>query len=410
MKSAQRRSLFSLYLAYFADYFSWGVAIAYLAIYIGTDQSPFQTLYWPTEAALAIAVACFPIGEVIGSPILGDLSDSLGRRNVLIVGLLGSVLSLAICAIGLWFGWFLTFLLGQLLAGFFAGKQGMAQAAIAEIDTGTKSQKLAFLSVLGGIAWITGPYFGNLLLEKPFIETGGFVWPSMLACLVSTASLICTYFFFEDTYQPNTANFSTTKFMRGMGELFSAAFRERLFSLFFLNLLGWYLAIVLISYFLVEKFNLSNSEVVHFNSYIALCFTLGGIIGATWVLHRFRARKILFWMQIVGSFGLFSLFGSDKVVEVWIYFAIPAITEALIYPAYQTIFSDHANDQSQGKVFGLINAINGICQLIAWSILALLPSDFVGNSILFSAILFLASGAFIPLAIRKKRLSLKSNC
>ena len=84
MNPAQRRSLFSLYLAYFADYFSWGASIAFLAIYIGTDLSPFKTLYWNTPLALGIAVACFPVGEMIGSPILGDLSDLLGRRKVLI--------------------------------------------------------------------------------------------------------------------------------------------------------------------------------------------------------------------------------------------------------------------------------------------------------------------------------------
>src|SRR5689334_8706863 len=112
MKLAQRRSLFSLYLAYFADYFSWGVAIAYLAIYIGTDQSPFTSLYWDQDIALGIAIACFPIGEMIGSPLLGDFSDSLGRRKILICGLLASVLSLSLCAISLWCGCFLTFLLG----------------------------------------------------------------------------------------------------------------------------------------------------------------------------------------------------------------------------------------------------------------------------------------------------------
>jgi hypothetical protein len=203
MNPAQRRSLFSLYLAYFADYFSWGVAIAYLAIYIGTDQSPFTNLYWNTDIALGIAIACFPIGEVIGSPLLGGFSDSLGRRKILIGGLLASVLSLILCAIGLWSGCFLTFLLGQLLAGFFSGKQAMTQAAIAEIDAETKSQKLAFLSVLGGLAWITGPYVGNLLLGESFIQTGGFIWPSLLAAFICGVSLLCTYFFFKDTYRPN---------------------------------------------------------------------------------------------------------------------------------------------------------------------------------------------------------------
>jgi len=399
---AQNRSLFSLYLAYFADYFSWGAAIAFLAIYIGTDQSPFSNLYWNPHLALGIAIACFPIGEVIGSPILGDLSDLIGRRVVLLGGLIGSILSLGLCAFALWDGCFILFLCGQILAGFFAGKQSMAQAAIAEIDTGTKGQKLAFLSVLGGIAWITGPYLGSLLLQKPFVEHGGFIWPSILACVIFSSSLLCTYFFFEDNYQPNTKNFSVCQFMKGSGRLFSLAFRERIFFIFLMNLLGWYLVVVSLSYFLIQQFNLTHSEVSVFNSYIALCFTVGGIIGTTWFIHRFRTKKALFWMQMAGAFGLFSLFGSETVSELWIYLALPAITEALIYPAYQTILSDYASVQSQGKVFGLINAANGACQVLAGWILTVLPPDFVGGSILLSGLLFLCSAAFIPFVVHKK--------
>ncbi len=402
MQTASSRSLFSLYVAYFADYFSWGAAIAFLAIYISTDQSPFHQLLWDRQLSLGIAVACFPLGEVIGSPILGDLSDLIGRRTVLLWGLLGSVLSLGVCVLGLWKGSFSIFLLGQFLAGFFAGKQAMAQAAIAEIHTGTKGQKLAFLSVLGGVAWILGPYFGNLLLEDRFVQYGGYIWPSVLASAVFGSSLLCTYFFFQDTYQPNTENFSTSKFMRGIGQLFSVAFRERLFFLLLMNLLGWYLLVFSLSYYLIEEFNLTESQVTTFNNYLALCFTIGGILATVWILHRFRARRILFWTQMAGAFGLFSLFGSEKMAELWIYLAIPALTEAVIYPAYQTILSDNTSTQAQGKVFGLVDASNSACQFLAYAILGALPSDFVGGSILFAAILFLASATFIPLAMRKR--------
>src|SRR5579863_1494775 len=106
MQTAPSRSLFCLYLAYFADYFIWGVVITFLAIYVGTDHSPFTHLYnWDRQVALGICIACFPIGEVIGSPILGDLSDLIGRRKVLLWGLIGSILSLVLCAVSLWNGW-----------------------------------------------------------------------------------------------------------------------------------------------------------------------------------------------------------------------------------------------------------------------------------------------------------------
>ena len=224
----------------------------------------------------------------------------------------------------------------------------------------------------------------------------------MLAVGVFGITLIFTFFFFEETYQPKDSNINARQFLKSVGELFSVAIRERLFFLFFVNLFGWYLLCVSLSYYLIERFHLTDHQVNTFNSYLALCFTLGGILGTTWLLHRFRAKKILFWAQLFASIGLFCLFGSEKMAELWIYLAIPAITEALVYPAYQTLLSDHANDQSQGKIFGLVNASNGACQFFSGMILSYLPSNCFGGCILVSALLFLSSALFLPKNIRRK--------
>jgi MFS family permease len=405
MFKSQRRSLVTLYLAYFADYFSWGAAIAFLAVYITTDTTPFHNLYWDANVSLGIAYAAFPIGEVIGSPILGDLSDWIGRKKVLIWGFWGSIFSMFLCALSLWLGDFTLFLVGQVLVGFFAGKQAMAQAAIVEIQAGTKGQKLAFLSVLGGVAWALGPLLGSVLMEKPFTNYGGYIWPNILACFIYMFSLVCTQLFFTDTYEPSNRSITTTKFLRSVGDTFVLTWKESLFFIFLLNLLGWYLLAVSLSDFLINRFNLTDSQVGLFNNiYLPICFTVGGIIGTALILYRWKAKNILFWSLMAGSLGLFLLFGAERVIELWTYLAIPAFAEAWIYPAYQTVLSDHTSERNQGKLFGLIGATNGACQFVASLILGGIASQ---TSILVSALLFLCSGALLPALIRKKRAALR---
>lgn len=399
MLQLQRRSLFTLYLAYFTDYFSWGAAIAFLADYITTDSTPFTNLFWDPQISLGIAIAAFPIGEVIGSPILGDLSDWIGRKKVLIWGLWGSIASMALCAFSLWLGSFFLFTVCQLLVGFFSGKQAMAQAAIVEIHAGSKGQKLAFLSVLGGAAWVSGPFLGGILMQEPFLSYGGYIWPSLLALAVYVLSLFFTQFYFTDTYVPPHSSISTTKFLRSIGDTFGLTWKEGLFFLFLLNLLGWYLLAVSLSDYLIVKFHLTEKQIGFFNSYLSLCFTLGGVIGTAWILHRWKAKNILFWTLLGGSLGLFLLFGAEKVAELWTYLAIPAFTEAWIYPAYQTVLSDHTSEKNQGKLFGLIGATNGACQFAASIILTGITSQ---SSILIAALLFLSSAVILPLLIRKK--------
>ncbi|HSX25518.1 MAG TPA: MFS transporter [Chlamydiales bacterium] len=399
MQKIHRNSLFSLFLSYFADYFSWGAAIAFIAVYINTKSTPFTHLVWGEEISVGIAFAAYPIGEVIGSPILGDLSDWIGRKKVLIWGSWGSILSMALAAFSLWIGSFMLFILCQFLIGFFSGKQAMAQAAIVETQTGTKGQKLAFLSVLGGAAWISGPFLGGILMEEPFVSYGGFIWPNLLACAVYVLSLICTKIFFTDTYQPAHRELNSAQFLESIGNIFTLTWKERLFFLFLLNLLGWYLLAVSLSDFLIVRFNLTQAQIGFFSSYVSFCFTLGGVIGTVWILHRWKAKNILFWALLLGSFGLFFLFGAEKVAELWTYLAIPAFTEAWIYPAYQTVLSDHTSEKNQGKLFGLIGASNGACQFLAFVILGGVSSQV---SILIAALLFLSSAAILPLLIKKR--------
>jgi MFS transporter, DHA1 family, tetracycline resistance protein len=399
MSKTQKRSLSSLYFAYFSDYFSWGAAIAFLASYITNGNTPFKTLLWDADISLGIAYAAFPIGEVIGSPILGDLSDWIGRKKVLVWGLWASILSMTLCAWALWEGNFLLFLFAQLLVGFFSGKQALAQAAIVEIHAGTKGQKLAFLSVLGGIAWVSGPFFGGILMTEPFISYGGFIWPSLLACLIYGVTLLATHYLFIDHYIPKQGDLSPLKFMKGIGDIFVLTWKESLFSIFILNLLGWYLLAVSLSQFLISRFNLTESEIGFFNNYSGLCFILGGVIGTAWILHRWKAKSVLFWTLLFASMGLFLLVGTERVIELWTYLAIPAFTEAWVYPAYQTVLSDHANSNNQGKLFGLIGASNGVCQFAAILILGGISSQ---TSILIAALLFLSSAALLPAMIRKK--------
>lgn len=401
MPKGQRRSLITLYLAYFVDYFSWGAAIAFIAVYIAQETTPFRSLLLDPDFSLGIAYAAFPIGEVIGSPILGDLSDLIGRKKILIWGLWGSVFSMGLCAFSLWIGNFPLFLSTQLMIGFFSGKQAMAQAAIVEIEGGTKGQKLAFLSVLGGAAWILGPFLGSALMEKPFTDFGGYIWPSLLACVVYLVSLICTHFFFTDNYEPAHPRLSKIQILRSISEVFSLAWKERLFFLFLLNLFGWYLLIVSLSDFLITRFHLTEAQVGLYNNYLSLCFMLGGVMGTAWILHRWKAKNVLFWSLLLASAGLFLLFDANKVIELWTYLAIPTFTEAWIYPAYQTILSDATSGKNQGKIFGLIGATNGACQFVASIILGGIASV---QSILIAALLFLSSAIFLPGLIRRKKI------
>ncbi len=127
-----------------------GLAFSPLAVFGGLWGNPFlQEDFHLTKSGAASLVTCAFMGLALGAPLLGFLSDRLGKRfGVMLFGLLLSFFSLALAvylpAISVWLEGFLLFLFGfgtgAFMLGFAMGKEmnavGLAASVIALINTG----------------------------------------------------------------------------------------------------------------------------------------------------------------------------------------------------------------------------------------------------------------------------------
>ena len=118
----------------------------------------------PEAAGLALAV--FAAGNAVALTISGRLADSLGRKPMMVAGLL--VTGAATAAIGLTheLGWFL---LASMLAGIGSGLLGPAQqAAVADVIGTARSggKVLAIYQMTADIGAIAGPVLAGLLADR----------------------------------------------------------------------------------------------------------------------------------------------------------------------------------------------------------------------------------------------------
>jgi DHA1 family tetracycline resistance protein-like MFS transporter len=132
----------------------------------------------PTTATLAMGA--YSLGQLITSPLWGRLSDRVGRKPVLVMGLVGGVLSYA------WIAhassvWELG--AARLFGGLMAGNVGAAFAAAADLaDDRTRARNMGFLGAAVGLGFIAGPALGGFLVgAEP--DRAGFAF----ACYVSAA-------------------------------------------------------------------------------------------------------------------------------------------------------------------------------------------------------------------------------
>ncbi|HYD74239.1 MAG TPA: MFS transporter [Candidatus Binatia bacterium] len=117
-----------------------------------------------TPTATTIAMGAYSFGQLISSPFWGRLSDRVGRKPILIAGLIGGVVS---------YIWLAraesVYELGaaRLFGGLMAGNVGAAFAAAADLaDDKTRARNMGLLGAAVGFGFIAGPALGAFLVSE----------------------------------------------------------------------------------------------------------------------------------------------------------------------------------------------------------------------------------------------------
>jgi MFS family permease len=143
---------------------------------------PFLALHLGGTATEAtIAMGCYSLGQLVASPWWGRLSDRVGRKPILIIGLLGGMTSYLFLSQA----HTIYELAGaRLFGGLMAGNIGAAFASAADLaEEKTRARNMGLLGAAVGFAFICGPALGALLIGVGRPDAAAFT----KVCLVSAA-------------------------------------------------------------------------------------------------------------------------------------------------------------------------------------------------------------------------------
>ena len=155
---------------------------------------PLLTYYAITfnvgTTVLSLMVASFFLMNFIFSPILGRISDRVGRRPVLLISILTSMASYILFAVA---DSFFMLLLSRIVAGL-ATEGAVAQAYIADITTKEKrAEGIGMAGAAHGAGFIIGPGIAGLLSGY------GYWAPGLAAALLTFINLLFAFFFLPET-------------------------------------------------------------------------------------------------------------------------------------------------------------------------------------------------------------------
>ena len=149
------RRVLPIFLLVFVDVLGLTVLLPLLHIYAAT--------FGATPLQVGLAMAAFPLAQLVGVPVMGALSDRFGRKPLLLISQATTCLSFVM--LGLASSLELV-ILSRVVDGLFGANIATAQAALSDItDDSNRTRGLGIIGAAFGLGFIFGPLISLIALE-----------------------------------------------------------------------------------------------------------------------------------------------------------------------------------------------------------------------------------------------------
>ncbi|HTC01107.1 MAG TPA: MFS transporter [Ferruginibacter sp.] len=314
-------------------------------------------------AVMSALVSVFAVCTFLAAPVFGALSDRYGRKPILLISLLGSVIGYLLLGIGgaLWI-----LFLGRIIDGLTAGNQSALFAYITDsTEPHERGKWFGYLGGAIGLGFMIGPAIGGVLgsisITLPFFVTAGITLVTMLLIALLVPESLPVE---KRTTHLTMKSLNT---FSHFNEVFSWKEARALIimgAFFYIGLGIWQFNA---SIFLKDVFKWGPKFIGAMFVGIGICDILSRVILLPWLLKISNERTV----GIIGLCGLIAglslLFASAYYQSI--FFIIGAVAcivlgEGLFDPSYNARLSLSVDDSKQGLLQGTNQSLQALYRVI----------------------------------------------
>src|SRR5207237_8413198 len=136
-----------LFVTVFLDLVGFGIIIPFLAYYVES--------FGARAAVVGLLMSSYSLAQFVFAPIWGRVSDRVGRRPILLLGLAGSVAGFTMFGLA---GTLAMLFIGRIVMGIFGATIPTAQAAVADVsEPRARARGMGMIGRASGLGFIIGP-------------------------------------------------------------------------------------------------------------------------------------------------------------------------------------------------------------------------------------------------------------
>jgi MFS transporter, DHA1 family, multidrug resistance protein len=386
-----KRALPILFLVMFLVMVGFGIIIPVLPFYAEEIGAT------PTQLGLLMAV--YSLMQLIFAPFWGRLSDKIGRKPILMIGITGLALSFFIQALAteLWM-LFAARIIGGILS---SANMPTAMAYVADITTPENRGKgMGIIGAAVGLGFVFGPAIGGIFsgtsMSLPFYLAGS----------TSLLTVFLVFFLLKETLQKKNENEVSAK-KPSLSQAFSGS-ASVLFLLQLLISLSLSGLEATFAYFAARKAGLDSTHLGYIFMIMGFAGAIvqGGLVGK--LTKRYGEGLVIQGGIVVSAIGFGLILLVDSFITAAIFLSIFGIGNGVIRPSVSSLLTK-TSTAGHGSATGLLSSFDSLGRIIGPPLGGWLFSMAIGLPYISGAIISILAFILFQLYRTKSTASLKTN-
>ena len=343
------------------------------------------------KETLGLLTAAFSVAQFFATPVLGALSDKIGRKVLLVICLFGTCLSFVLFGLA---GSLLMLFLARILDGLTGGDISVAQAMVADISpSAQRAKNFGILGSAFGLGYVIGPAIGGLL------SGFGMTVPFFFAAGLSLTGALLSLFFLKETHSQKGAMQPRFSY-RSLITIFKRPVAGPAVLTGFLLTTAQFVMLIGFQTFCSDKLKLSPTQIGLFYG----GFGMTGILmqlGVPLINKVIPSRAMILLASTIFCAAAMVFSGlASGIIPFAVGIGAYGLFNGLRNPMLNAIIADHSKKDEEGEIMGINQSYTSIGQAVGPAIAGL------AAAISLQAPFFLAAGlifAGLIISIKLKR-------
>ena len=388
----QRHTLTFVTITVFIDTLGFGVIMPVLPEFLMRLTGDSLSA---TSSIAGYLIVCYASLQFLFAPIIGNLSDRYGRRNVLLISLFAYSLNYLIAGLAttLW-----VLFIGRILTGITSATYATANALIADVSPPEqRAQNFGLLGMAFGLGFIFGPSIGGLLGEWDIRA------PFFAAAALAAANTVYGFFVLQETLsidQRRPFNWRRANPIGMLAQLKKYPVLIGLIIVMFIYNIGHHVYPSNWNFYTIEKFNWTPFDVGLSMGLVGLmmAFVQGYLIRI--VIPKWGSAKtaVIGMTAAAAAFIGIAFASSTQTLYLW---CLVSAFAGFIGPAVAGIMSNQVPVNEQGELQGINASIGSISAVIGPLLMTQSFALFTGDQtpIYFPGVAFLIAAGLTLTAL-----------